>query len=188
MPRRTLPRDSSMVLPCSVVTVRASSSKCCSSRLHEPEHRPRALDHRRVAPGGEGLRRRGDGGVEIGARRQRRLRDHLAERRVVHVDELGRLGRTPSARRRSSGGSQRLRRGTYRFRWSPGWSWEAPELVIIVPHLAGRHVCGLTVAQVSMRGFRLQPDDRAASLICAGVQPRARSSRMPVSPSDLLSF
>ena len=30
MPRRTLPRASSSVLPCSVVTIRASSSKCCS--------------------------------------------------------------------------------------------------------------------------------------------------------------
>ena len=31
MPRRTLPRASSSVLPCSVVTMRASSSKCSSS-------------------------------------------------------------------------------------------------------------------------------------------------------------
>ena len=31
MPRRTLPRDSSSVLPCSVVTIRAISSKCSSS-------------------------------------------------------------------------------------------------------------------------------------------------------------
>ena len=31
MPRRTLPRDSSSVLPCSVVTIRASSSKWSSS-------------------------------------------------------------------------------------------------------------------------------------------------------------
>jgi hypothetical protein len=30
MPRRTLPRASSSVFPCSVVTVCASSSKCCS--------------------------------------------------------------------------------------------------------------------------------------------------------------
>ena len=30
MPRRTLPRASSSVLPCSVVTMRASSSKCAS--------------------------------------------------------------------------------------------------------------------------------------------------------------
>ena len=30
MPRRTLPRASLSVLPCSVVTERASSSKCCS--------------------------------------------------------------------------------------------------------------------------------------------------------------
>src|ERR1035437_1605426 len=33
IPRRTEPRDSSSVLPCSVVTIRASSSKCSSSRF-----------------------------------------------------------------------------------------------------------------------------------------------------------
>ena len=33
MPRRTDPRDSSSVLPCSVVTMRAISSKCSSSRF-----------------------------------------------------------------------------------------------------------------------------------------------------------
>ena len=43
---------------------------------------------------------------------------------------------------------------------------------------------------------RLKPDttdylataDKASSITCAGVHPRARSSRMPVSPSDLLNF
>ena len=33
MPRRTEPRASSSVLPCSVVTIRASSSKCSSRRF-----------------------------------------------------------------------------------------------------------------------------------------------------------
>ena len=30
--------------------------------------------------------------------------------------------------------------------------------------------------------------DKARAITCAAVQPAARSSRMPVSPSDLLSF
>ena len=68
MPRRTLPRDSSSVLPCSVVTRRASSSKCSSSSALKREHRPRAHHRRRLAPAGKGAGRGRDGQVDVAPR------------------------------------------------------------------------------------------------------------------------
>ena len=65
--------------------------------LLELEHGAGAHDGRRVAPGGEGLLRGCDGGVEIPGRRQGRFRDDRAERRVVDVHELARLRRYPLA-------------------------------------------------------------------------------------------
>ena len=96
MPRRTLPRDSSSVLPCSRVTVAAISSKC-SSRSSRKRNIARARTiGRRVAPRRERPLRGGDRGVEVLAGRERRPRDDFAGRRVVDVEELGGPRRHPA--------------------------------------------------------------------------------------------
>ena len=102
MPRRTLPRDSSRVLPCSRVTVAASSSKCSSSSSRNRNIARARVDRRRVAPARERLLRGGDRRVEIrgastaaSGRSSRRSRD--CGRR-----ETRRRARGSTGRRRSS--------------------------------------------------------------------------------------
>ena len=68
--------------PSRVVTDRASSSWCASSTCAEAEQPARALDRRAAAPRGERLAGRGHGGVDVGRRRERHPRQHLAGGRV----------------------------------------------------------------------------------------------------------
>src|SRR5262249_28189201 len=56
------------------------------AELLEPVERLGAGVDRRVAPRRKRLRRGLDGGVDVFTRRQRRAADHLADRRVVHVE------------------------------------------------------------------------------------------------------
>src|SRR6185503_18070293 len=86
MPRRTLPRASSSVLPCSVVTVRASSSKCCSqSCLNLWSTCARALTGVSRQPGNASV-----------AGGERRPADDVADGRIVHVEEIGGPGLHPA--------------------------------------------------------------------------------------------
>ena len=99
--RATSARASTIVLPISVVTERARSSLARVEPLAQREQPPRALDHADRAP----LRQRGargaHGGVEIGARRQRHARQHLAGGGVGDVERLRRASRASRRRRRS---------------------------------------------------------------------------------------
>ena len=66
-------------------------------QLPEAEEESGANDRRRVSPGGEGLLRRGDGGVELPGGRERGACDRLARRGVVNVQKVGGPRRDPAA-------------------------------------------------------------------------------------------
>jgi hypothetical protein len=58
-------------------------------KLPEAEHRPRAQNGRRIAPGGERLLRRGDGGRQVLPGREGSARDRRSRRGIVDVERLG---------------------------------------------------------------------------------------------------
>ena len=98
MPRRTLPRASSSVLPCSVVTMRAISSKCSSrSCLNLNIVRARATGGVSLHPGKAAVAASTAASTSaFGA--ERRPRNHLPACGVVDVDELaGGRGRPAAA-------------------------------------------------------------------------------------------
>ena len=71
IPRPTSPRASSMVLPMSSVTRRASSSWCWNQLLAQAHDRPRAPLRGQISPGGLGLASSPDGGVDVGGSGER---------------------------------------------------------------------------------------------------------------------
>ena len=130
--------------------------------LDEPEERPRAQDNRRITPAGKRALRRLDRRIEVRTGRQRRSGNDTAGRGVEDVGVLPGRRATPAAADvvldDLDVGDAFSRRGA-----RCGFHHRFPEN-----------------ADYTAR--------RAAARTSSGVQPRARSSRTPESPLDLLSF
>ncbi len=84
-PRTTSPRASSIVLPCSLAMIRASSSVCSCDQLAEPEHQLRPRGQRRLRPVGVRRAGSGNGCVDIRRGAEHYLRLRRAAGRVEDV-------------------------------------------------------------------------------------------------------